>query len=291
MACYGNRRAQQKLRKPEPVRRDAREPRRQGIPRAHTRAGRDDSPHAGRQGPRRPVAHGHRQDRVVRDPDRREGRPPARGRAGRRADAHARAGDAGRAGDQGARPGPRRQGRVHLRRRPHRPPDRGHQGRRARRGGHARPRARPPAAAQPEVRRREDAGARRGRPHARHGLRGRDGPDHGVRAAGAADPPLLGHGAARHPRAHLPLPERARVGPAVRGPDLRQGSRAHVLPDSAHAQGGHALQDARVREPGVLDDLLQHARGDASRLHLSWRARASPPPCCRPTFRRRSASA
>ena len=44
------------------------------------------------------------------------------------------------------------------------------------------PRPRPPAPADPALRRGEAAGARRGRPHARHGLRGRDGPDHGVHA-------------------------------------------------------------------------------------------------------------
>ena len=67
----------------------------------------------------------------------------------------------------------------------------------------------------------------------------------------------------RHPRPHLPLHGRARVGAALRGPDLRQGGRAPLLPDPAAAQGGDALQAPRVREPRLLDDLLQHARGDA----------------------------
>ena len=47
-----------------------------------------------------------------------------------------------------------------------------------------------------------------------------------------------------HPRAHLPLPDRARVGAALRGPDLRQGGRAPLLPDPDAAQGGDALQAA-----------------------------------------------
>ena len=37
------------------------------------------------------------------------------------------------------------------------------------------------------------------------------------------------------------------------------------------AQGGDALQAPRVREPGLLDDLLQHPGGDAARLHLPGR--------------------
>ena len=93
---------------------------------------------------------------------------------------------------------------------------------------------------------------------------------------GAADPAVLGHRAARHPRAHLPLPDRARVGAALRGPDLRQGGRAPLLPDPAPAQGGDALQAARVREPGLLDDLLQHRARRRGSSTPSWPARACP---------------
>ena len=86
--------------------------------------------------------------------------------------------------------------------------------------------------------------------------------------ARAADAALLGDGPDRHPRPDLPLHGRARVGAALRGPDLRQGGRAPVHADAARAQGSDALQADRVREPALLDDLLQHPRGDAARLDL-----------------------
>ena len=239
-----------------------------GYEAAHPRAGGDDPPRAGRQGPRRAVADRHRQDRGLRHPDRREGRRGAPGRAGGRPRAHARAGHPGGAGDRRARARARGQGPVGLRRRLDGAADRGDPRRRPRDRGHPGPRARPPAPRDARLLGRALPRARRGGPHARHGLRGRDGPDHGVRAGRAADDALLGHGADRDPRPHLPLHGRARVGAPLRGPDLRQGGRAPLLPDLAAAQGGDALPAPRVRERLLLDDLLQHPRGDAPRRHL-----------------------
>ncbi len=92
-----------------------------------------------------------------------------------------------------------------------------------------------------------------------------------------------------HPRPHLPLPDRARVGAALRGPDLREGGRAPLHPGLAPAQGGHPLQAHRVREPRVVHDLLQHPRGDPARLYLPRQARGCPRPCSPRTFPRRSA--
>ena len=43
---------------------------------------------------------------------------------------------------------------------------------------------------------------------------------------------------------------------------------APLLPDSEAPQGSDPLQAPRVREPGFLDDLLQHQGGDAPRAHL-----------------------
>ena len=146
-----------------------------------------DSPRTGRQGPRRAVPDGDRQDRRLRHPDDREGGPRDGRRPGGGPGAHPRARHPGR---RGADPDRQGQGRAHrddLRRRLHGPPARRHSRRRARHRGHARPRARPPAAQDPALRAGQDARPRRGGPHARHGLRGRDGPDHGVHAGGAAD--------------------------------------------------------------------------------------------------------
>ena len=106
----------------------------------------------------------------------------------------------------------------------------------------------------------------------------------------AADDALLGHGADRDQGPHLPLHGRARVGAAVRGPDLRQGGRARLLPDLAAAQGGDALPPPRVRERLLLDDLLQHPRGDAGGGHLPAQPGPRGRPCSPPTCRRRSAS-
>ena len=64
---------------------------------------------------------------------------------------------------------------------------------------------------------------------------------------------------------------------------------APLLPDPEAPQGSDALQAPRVREPGLLDDLLQHQGGDAPRLHLPGRARACRRRCCPPTCRSGSA--
>ncbi len=70
--------------------------------------------------------------------------------------------------------------------------------------------------------------------------------------AGAPDDAVLGHGADRHPRADLPLHGRARVGAALRGPDLRQGGRARLLPDAracTRRRRSIACSSTRTRPP------------------------------------------
>ena len=291
MADHGYRSREAQLLLPFHLRRDPGEPRGQGLRGADTRAGGDDPPRPRREGPRRAVPHGHGEDRRLRHPDRREGGGDARAACRRscwrpraswrsRWRRRSRSSDKGRGvkvqsvygGDsmerqiEGIRAGAHviagTPGRVldHLRR------------------GHARLLGRPLP------------GARRSRPHARHGLRGRDGPDHGVRPRRAADHALLGHRADRDQGPDLPLHGRARVGAALRGPDLRQGGRARLLHGLAAAQGGDALPPARVREPDLLDDLLQHARGDAAGGRRSCATGASRWRCSPPTCRRRSAS-
>ena len=274
MPLHGERGREAQFQRPFPLSRDAREPRGQGIRVADAGPGGNDPQGAGGQGPRGPVAHRHGQDRRVRDPDRREGGHGARRRSGGGVGAHPRAGDPGGARNRGARSGTGRQGAVGLRRRLDGAPGRGHPRRRARDRRHARPRARPPAARHARLLGRALPRARRGRPHARHGFRGRDGPDHGVRPSRAPDHALLRDRTDRDQGPDLPLHGRARVGAAVRGPDLRQGGRARLLHGLAPAQGGDALPPARVREPDLLNDLLQYARGDAPGLDLPQEPRA-----------------